>query len=190
MGLAKIGQSTVSTLSPPKSETEKTVARSYAQWRDSELMKKRWVFATQIRSLARTDRPKIDGVREGYEFQKPGDVLRIVREKRSLWLIRGNKVYSPYDIETVECICRVDEELFDPLFVEVLACRVAKEMVEPVTQSNEKWEKAQALYEKAILDAGKLNAFLLEPQTLTANDADHTWIAARSDPFAVDDDYE
>lgn len=185
IGLAKIGQSRIKSYDTPRTDMERTAAESYPQWRDNEIAKRRWVFATRHITLSRTDTPKIENTRYAYEYNKPADCLRIVRDRRSKWQLRGSLVYSEYPTQDVEAIMRVPEAEFDAAFIEVLAARAAKELVEPATQSNEKWQKAQTVYKDAINDAARLNAFSLEDQSITPDDEDSSWTAARSDPWAI-----
>lgn len=186
MGLSKIGQTLINSIQPPKTTTEKTVAMNYPQWRDSELALRRWVFATDIRTLTYSSQSTVaKDAQRPYAYELPADCLRVVREKTSLWMIRGRVLWSPYNSETVEMIVRKDEADFDPLFVEMLAARSAKELVEPITQSNEKWQKAQASYKEAKDNAQRLNAFELEPDDINQSDDDSDWLRARSQgPFA------
>lgn len=182
LGLGKIGSDTISSIAPPKTTTERTCATGYPQWRDSEMSKRRWVFATDMRALALAS--TLTGVELPYVFDLPADYLRAIRGKRDRWVIRGKQLFSQNATETVEMLVRKTEDLFDPLFVDLLAARAAKELVESKTQSNEKWNKAQVLYKEALSEAGRLNAFLLEPDSTVLDDDNSDWLRGRwAGPF-------
>jgi hypothetical protein len=52
----------------------------------------------------------------------------------------------------------VDAALFDPLFAEVLACALALELAEELTQSDAKKAFAAGQYQAAVREALRLNA--------------------------------
>jgi len=186
LGLGKIGQARLVNIDNPKHKFEGLARDGYPHWRDSELTKRRWRFATRkvLLPLIRTD----DDKDRPYVFEVPKTALRLVRTKRTRWVrFTDLELRSPNSTEEVEIIFRVAEDNFTAEFAEVLACRVAQEMVEPVTQSNEKFEKATRLYAQALADAARLNAFELEEHTLTTPDDYSEWVDARSDPYGVMD---
>lgn len=187
LGLSKIGQARASNIENPKHKWEGLLKEGYPHWRDNELAKRRWRFATRSGiSLGLQDQEGPPAT--PYRFKVPDTALRIVREKRSAWVRQTNLILlSPYSSETVEIIFRVPEVEFTPEFAEALACRVAVEMVEPVTQSNEKFNKVTSLYARAIDEAARLNAFELEPHTLTTPDDFSEWVDARGNPYGIMD---
>jgi hypothetical protein len=72
-----------------------------------------------------------------------------------------------------------DEEDFDVLFEEVLACKVAYESCEFVTQSNSKKATALQEYKDAVVEAAKANAFVTGAEDIQDNDATFSWVADR-----------
>ena len=52
---------------------------------------------------------------------------------------------------------------FDPLFVDVLAARLAVDTAEAITQSNSKKAEAKDAYKEAVRDAGRANGFETQP---------------------------
>jgi len=184
LGLAKIGSTSINNLNPPKTVIEKLCVAGYNQWRDSELKKRRWVFATIVTTLAPTPASPIKNVEYPYQYHIPGDMLRPIRPAAPIacqWVIRGQFFYSRGNTLPIEYIRRVNEtEMSDPLFIDVLAWRIAQELVEPTTQSNEKFQKAQIGYRDAVSEASAQNAFILEPQRVNGVDTDYEWIAERT----------
>jgi len=184
-GLSKIGSSRISRLDPPQTSLERFVAESYEHWKRSEITKRRWVFATEDdyvlaklqdnQSVPPLERA--DG--RNYKYQLPVDCLRPVRLKRTEWVQRRRDVYSTEDNLKISYIVNVDETEFDPLFVEVLACRIALESAEYITQSNTKKADAKALYDGAVADAGKVNAFVIGPEDVVSDDSDFPFITSR-----------
>jgi hypothetical protein len=183
LGLGKIGADKISSIVPPKTTTERTCAEGYPQWRDSEMTKRRWVFATELRTVTLV--ATLTNVNLPYVYDLPADYLRAIRKPLDRWQIRGKQLFSQNATEIIEMLVRKPEAFMDALFVDVLAARAAKELVESKTQSNEKWNKAQTLYKEAINEAGRLNAFVLEPDNTTLADDNSDWLRARwGGPFA------
>ena len=178
LGLSKIASSRISRIDPPVSSLERFVAEGYPHWKRSELTKRRWVFATEDNYLL-TRTETIDGVAQPYKYQLPVECLRPIRGKRTEWKQRRRFLYSAYDNLRVSMIMNVDEVEFDPLFVEVLASRIALESVEYVTQSNTKKADVEALYRAAVSDAGQANAFIIGPEDIADDDEDFPFVTSR-----------
>lgn len=178
IGLSKIASSRVSRLDPAKTSLERFVASSYDHWKRSELTKRRWVFATEAHyALAKVD--TLTDVAKPYKYSLPVDCLRPVRLKTTEWEQRRRFIYSAEDNLKITYVLNVDESEFDPLFVEVFASRIAMENVEYVTQSNTKKADIKALYDIAVADAARVNAFVRGPEDVTADDNDFPFITAR-----------
>lgn len=182
LGLGKIGATTVSSLAPPRTVVEKLCAANYVQWRNSELRKRRWVFATEVVPLALS--ATIPNTELPYKYILPGNYLRAVRPWRCPWVIRGQFLFSASNQVTLEYIRKCDDnELTDENFVDVLAWRIAMELSEPTTQSNSKIGNAAVGYKDAIAEAGRLNAFLLDPSPVDAPDEAFSWVDSRVHPY-------
>jgi hypothetical protein len=181
LGLGKISSSRVSVIAPPRSPLEVYVSAGYPVWRRTELTKRRWVFALvddYIMTLSGTaTADTVDS--KPYKFDLPSDCLRPVRLRRTEWKQRGRALYSAYDALTIQYIRNVDETEFDPLFVDVLSNRIAVECCEFVTQSNTKKESARQGYLEAVTEAKKLNAFVIGPEDIGADDEDFSFLTAR-----------
>lgn len=68
-----------------------------------------------------------------------------------------------------------DAAQFHPLFVEALACKLAAEMCERLTQSLSKIQTLEAKYKDTVREARFVNAVQNPPQ----NRPDNTWILSR-----------
>lgn len=183
LGLGKIGSSRVNSLTPPRSVLEGLASAGWTHWKESEIRKRRWVFATTKLALVPTGAsPKADIGKDGriWEYAQPADCLRPLRPRRDPWEMRGQFFYSTNNTLTLDYIRRVtDNELTDVSFVEVLAWRVAAELAEPATQSTQKHTDAMNGYLRAVAEAGSMNAFLLEPTETDAPDDQFSWVDGR-----------
>jgi hypothetical protein len=177
-GLSKVSSSRVNSIAPPTSKLEKNCAEFYPQWRDSELTKRRWVFARRVAALNLN--PSVTPL-EGrtFAFDMEPDMLRPIRDRQSTWIQNGRTILGYAEALTVEYIARVPESEFDPLFVDVLGWRVVIESVEFITQSNTKSADAQAQYDKAVKIAGINNALIVGPENSVSADELDEWELAR-----------
>lgn len=178
LGLGKISSSRIQRLDPPTSPLEVYMYNGYTVWKRAELTKRRWVFALEdnvVLSLKAT----IEGVERPYKYELPPACLRPVRQKRTEWVQRGRFVYSANPALKIQMIDNVPEASFDPLFVDVLACWIAVQAAEYVTQSNTKKDDAKAMYAEAVSVAGKMNAFIIGPEDVTADDDDFEFVNSR-----------
>ena len=179
LGLGKIGSTQISTYESPKSPIERFVHEGYPHWRDNELELRRWTFATFVERLTLTGQLPDEFGPNVYEFAAPGNMMRSIRQPTSTWSERGGKIYGPENVQYLEFIGRVDEQLFPGTFREVLACRIAVECAEFVTQSNTKKADADTLYDRAIKNAGRINTFKLGHEDITTPDEDASWVSER-----------
>lgn len=178
LGLSKIGSSRISRIDPPQTSLERFVASGYDHWKRSELTKRRWVFATEANyALAQVE--MLTEVEKPYKYTLPVDCLRPIRLRTTDWVQRRRHVYSQEAELRISYVANVDETEFDPLFVEVLACRIALESGEYITQSNTKKADAKSLYTDAVADAGKVNAFIIGPEDIARDDSDFEFLTAR-----------
>lgn len=178
LGLGKISSSRIQRLDPATSPLEVYMYNGYTPWKRAELTKRRWVFALEddvVLSLKETK----EGVERPYKYELPPQCLRPVRQKRTEWAQRGRFVFSADPALKIQYIKNVPEADFDPLFVDVLACWIAVQSVEYVTQSNTKKEDVRAMYAEAVSVAGKMNAFIIGPEDITADDDDFDFVNSR-----------
>jgi len=178
LGLAKIASSQIERIDPPRTSLERFVGAGYSHWKQSEITKRRWTFAmTEYFAPAKIGE---DFTRERpYQYELPPLCLRPVRTKSTEWKQNGRSVWSADSALKLTLIQNVDEAEFDPLFVEVLACRVALECAEYVTQSNTKKADASSLYDAAVAEAGQANAYTIGPEDYGSDDSDFPFITAR-----------
>lgn len=180
LGLGKIAAGSVSEINPPRTPLEKHCATGYPVWRDTELQKRDWYFALEYAELTK-EGPDLDKAHDGrkYRFPVPNDLLKPIRDKFTEWEQRGKYIWSSRQTLTLPYVRRVMASEFVPLFIDVLACRVATESTEFATQSNTKGETAEAKYDRAVAVAARANAFVIGPQDTDLADENSGWITAR-----------
>lgn len=178
LGLSKIGQSRIERIDPPRTSNERFVAEGYQHWKRSELAKRRWVFTIEM-NYKLTITEVLDDVERPYVYKLPTECLRPIRDKRTEWVQSRRNLHSSNDELYIDYVANVDSVEFDPLFVEVLACRVALECVEYITQSNSKKAEADAAYRDAVAEAARSNAFTIGPEDIQADDNDFAFLTGR-----------
>lgn len=182
LGLGKIAASRISNLSPPRSPLERHCASGYPSWRDQEIAKRRWVFALADAQLTMTAAEPLTHTRNPYQYTMPPNCLRPIRDKHTTWEVRGNFLYSCSTVQWLQFLQRVPETLFDPLFADVLASRVAVESVEFASQSNTKGQTADSHYLASVNEAARANAFIIGAENVQTADENDTWINGRWGP--------
>lgn len=164
--------------------------------RDAELRRHNWNFAVKRASLAASTTDPDWGFDNA--FPLPSDFLRLLDIDGS-WSAVGLDDYIGRDnaifrIETVgddniKCIVTdlsapllirytrrvTDANLMDSAYIEALACRLAAEGCESITQSNSKRDLAMREYNDAISSAILANAIENPPSAL----ADDSWVMSR-----------
>lgn len=130
----------------------------YNQVRDSLLRAHLWRFARKRATLAPlVTTPAFDG---GRYFQLPTDCLRVIgtdidyEYSYGRWFVEGDKIIADTTALNIVYISRVeDEELFDPLFEEAFATKLAHEMSVSTTQSLNQKEMLAREMKAAIIRA-------------------------------------
>lgn len=178
LGLALNGAGPIRSINPPKTSLEVHVAAIYKQALVSELTKRRWVFAT-VFDYELTASEVLENVDKPYVYNLPVDCLRPVRQKRTEWFQTGRTLRSDYDTLVISYVKQVEEKDFDPLFVDVLAARIAVNTAEHTTQSSPKKRDVSNDYDLAVQEAGRVNAFIIGPEDIQDNDDVFSWISSR-----------
>ena len=182
--LTKLGAGRIIALDDD-SQASNTLSSMFDIVRDAELRKNLWHF-----SKARAQLPALSEVPMfgfSHQFQLPADFLRLIevngrrcQPKPQLdgWysIEAGRILISQAGPLRIRYVKRVeDPTLFDALFVEAFACKLAFESCETLTQSNTKKQTAAQEYEVAVADARRMNA-IERPAVATADDS---WLESR-----------
>lgn len=187
--LTKIGSTRIVALSD-NTKTGREVNSMFDIVRDAELRAHDWRFSIKRAQLAEhADAPAFQFARK---FRLPADCLKIlmvgdqypgvdlsdyVTGDTSDYAVENGFILADYVAPlNLRYVARIeDPSLFDALFIESFACKLAAELAEPLTQSSTKRELAARDYEQAIRQAVASNSIEKPPVKV----ADDTWILAR-----------
>jgi len=176
--LTKLGAARIISLADNNKQA-RAVASCFDDLRDAELRAHRWSFA-----LVRTALPALTttpAYEFQYEYQLPADFLRLdmidgrypstvmdnyIGAETAEYAIEGGKILTDIAAPLKIRYCRRvdDPNAWDVLFREALACRIAAEICEELTQSNQKKDAAWAEWKRAVGEAVKVNAIERPPQ--------------------------
>lgn len=187
--LSKLGEEPMLLLTDDNKKA-RLLNRIFDQVRDAELRRCRWKF-----SIARTQLSALVAAPAwGYarQFPLPSDFLQLV-QANDIYVRPLSKARAPWSLEQgmiltdlaaplkVRYVQRVTNPgLFDPLFNEVLACKLAMEAAETLTQSSSKKAEAVDQYKFALAEAKRQDAIENPPDELPGG----SWLAAREGGFA------
>lgn len=187
--LLKLGGSPVTSLTD-NSPSARVMSGLWDSVRKSELCKRFWNFA-----LARSSLPALADAPAwgyGYAYQLPVDFLKIM-QVNDYFQVYGTSEYrnmddSPYAIEGQNILTDysaplkiryvadiTDPGLFDPLFDEVMASKLAYEGCYAIMQSRDGQRMADQDYKQALSAASISNAIAKPPQGLI----DDSWMMSR-----------
>jgi hypothetical protein len=142
MGLVKIGEKRISSqgYATPTNERERIANEHYERIRDAELRKNIWNFSVK-RALLSADATAPDGNEYEVRYALPADFLRFVNiEETTDWSIESGYILcNVADAINLKYVRRVTvENDMDPLFRDALACRIAVEFCDRLTQKRAK----------------------------------------------------
>lgn len=189
--LVKIGANTITSLLDESEQARKAslVFKSLVQ---SELRKQAWNFAKARATLAPLA-VSVGGQDFKTSYNLPADLLRLIT-------LNGNWVFSSirevvpggspyYAIEGrtlvtndsgpayISYVNDVSEltALWDACFVEMIACRMAMDLVHSITKNLPLKQSLKQDYNEALKEAKRTNAIELPPQSI----ADDSWVQSR-----------
>lgn len=178
--LQKLGAERITSLTQ-KSENARACNIIYEPIRNAELRSHPWNFAIKRARLAASSTTPAFGFDNKYAL--PSDFLRLLPPDSDYnynsidWQIEGKFILTndtgSLDIRYIAVV--EDPTLFDALFIEVLANRIAIELCEQLTQSNTKAQMVRDDYIRATREAKRLNAF----ENISAKQQTDTWITGR-----------
>lgn len=178
--LQKLGAERIVSLTQD-SENARACNLAYSTVRDAELRSHPWNFAVKRAQLAADASAPLFGYQNA--FTLPSDCLRLLppdvwaNYNTHDWQIEGRKILTndsaPLEIRYIYRV--TDTTQYDSLFVESLACAMAQELCEQLTQSNSKAQIIRSDYMAAIRQARKQNAF----ENISAETTTDSWITCR-----------
>jgi hypothetical protein len=170
------------SLNPSGDTNHKRYELLYPHWRDIELKKRRWAFATDFVDCTysgTTSDPDYP-----YNHTLPAGYSKPWRTKFSDWQWRQGKIWSrsaepPTGIQATKAI--TDVALMDDEFVAVVAARLALESYDKVTQKGStKYEELKDGYNEAVREAARVNAFHKPADDISDDDTDFSWVSERA----------
>lgn len=187
--LIKIGGGQITSITD-NTKAARVLSGLWDSVRRAELAKRFWTFALSRTSLAALATAPAWGFANAYQL--PVDFLKIA-QVNDIWISPGLVDYrngddSAYTIEGGQILTDfgaplkiryvrdiTDTGLFDQLFAEMLASKLAMEACYSITQSREGQNQAQQDYDRALRDATLSNAISKPPQGLP----DDSWMMGR-----------
>lgn len=190
--LQRLGASRITSLTENKPNA-RSCNVAYGPLRDAELRANPWNFAVARASLAASPVQPLFG--KAYSYPLPADFLRLLPPdsnydynsvltsdwgSNGTWA--GNWTYPDLQIEgrsiltnfpaplQIRYVSQVtDPNVFDPLFREALAARIAVELCEEITQSNTKLAAITEAY-KQVLSEARRNKAIENPPVMPVQD--------------------
>lgn len=134
----------------------------YEHVRKSLLRAREWQFAQRIVTLALISE---GGTEFEYAYQLPSDCLRVLkivnpyaRDKDVPFNIRGHEVHTDLDDAQLLYLQDVkDPNLFDALFIEAFAYRLASEIAGPLTQDTNKTKQMYEMFRMTLAQASSVD---------------------------------
>lgn len=173
--LTKLGAARITSMDDG-TNSARVMSAIYDIKRDAELAANPWTFAIKRASIpASTDTP---GFYWSHAYPLPSDFLSLVQvgadfafyesDTGALFDVEGGAILtnesSPLDVRYVYRV--TNPGLYPALFVEALACRLAAEACEQITQNQSKREAAWSEYKQALRQARRTNAIEQPPRLL------------------------
>lgn len=163
LALAKLGHMPFITSITESSKAANLLNIFYNPVRDSLIRQFLWKFARELVQLAPlTETPPFDS---GTYFQLPTDCLRVVGPGESYrydygrWFVRGDKIVADTDMFNLVYLKKItDPNLFDPIFVEAFAAKLAYELAMPLAQSQSLKDQMLQEHNKMIVKAAFVGA--------------------------------
>jgi hypothetical protein len=180
--LQKLGASRITDLTD-NSKAARACATAYEPVRDAALRRHVWNFSVKRAQLAASTVAPMFGPANAYPL--PADWLRLLPPKtedgcviETDWQIENGTVVTndgaPLNVRYVARV--TDPNAFDVLFREALACYLAVEMCEELTQSGTKKQQLRDELRDLLAEAKRTNAI---EKNNPAEAVDDPWIRAR-----------
>ena len=157
LALAKLGEAPIPAISPTGSPAARLCYAHYHPVRREILCTNRWTFATALTALtAEPDSPQTAPL----AHPLPPDCLRVLEVSSRDWSLRGRTIYCPERSINLLYLADVeDPTLFDPMFTEAFATRLACKLCIPLTSSTTAREALTQEYHRlALPQAAHINA--------------------------------
>lgn len=148
LALAKLGESPIAAISANGSPAARLCYMHYHPVRREILCASRWSFATVLAPLP----TGTEYTPRTYSHSLPTDCLRVLEVSSPTWTLRGRCIYCP--AKRIRLLYIRDEEdtsLFEPLFADAFATRLACKLCIPLTSSTTAREALTQEYNRLAL---------------------------------------
>lgn len=179
MALVKIGEKRITSqgFATPTNERERTCNEQYDRLRDGELRKNIWNFAVKRAALtADVTAPAGDDYSTRYAL--PADFIRYIEiaEDEDHQIEDGYILSNVSDGITLRYVYRnTTVNAWDPLFRDALACRIAIELCDRLTQNRGKRQEVIGEYTSFMASAANVDAI----ENPNAKMPEDDWITCR-----------
>lgn len=187
--LTKLGAARITSIDDDV-KAARALKSAFDDVRDDELRAHRWQFAMRRTTLAALATAPAFGYT--YQYQVPTDFLRLdmvddrfpdsvldnyIGAEELDYALEGNVILTdiaaPLKLRYIAQV--TDPTAWDVNFREALACRLAAELAEDLTQSNQKRQLAWSEYDRSIKQAIRSSAI----EKLPVTGPDNAWIISR-----------
>ena len=136
-----------------------------------------WLFAMEQRIMAPdADAPAFDFL---YKYTLPASAIKIRRPTDPYldWQVKGRKIFTnDGPVLNLDYVTDIEDvTMFDPLFYQAVALKMAIAMCEEITQSNSKQQTIYQKWKDVMVDAKASNAFESPP----IDGEEGSWLLAR-----------
>ena len=182
--LTKLGDDRILLLTD-ETKAARTINSMFFDVRDAEIRRYNWKFAIKRTSLSALVEAPLWGY--AYQYPLPSDFLALVQvneyyvrsanKQKAPWSVEGGNILTDFEAPLLlKYRARIENPaLFDPLFVEVFACKLAMEACETLTQSSTKYQAATESYKFALQEASRQDAIENPPDEFPWG----TWLDSR-----------
>ncbi len=139
LALSKLGESPIPDIDANGSPAARQCYLHYHPTRREILCAHRWSFAQQVLEIESSQLPNqsADNQEQHLSHALPVDCLRVLSVNQSSWILRGRSIYTRHSpIKLLYIIDCEDTSLFEPLFIDALATRLAYKMCTALTSSS------------------------------------------------------
>lgn len=157
--LSKIGANKITSLDDDVSREARELRNCYEIALRNELRLRKWSFSVKRSNLALEVTVPME-INNDFtkQFTMPSDSVRLLSTSMSYapdsYSLEGNKILTNATQFKIRYLAYIsDPNAWDASFIEVFACRLAMEVAEALTQSTEKFTKAERQYKDALASA-------------------------------------
>lgn len=150
LALSKLGESPLAGIDANGSPASRLCYLHYHPTRREVLCSSRWPFATRHAELRAVE--PLPGGDHAVAHTLPADCLRVLEVNHPHWMLQGRAVYCPVDsLKLLYTADIEDTELFEPLFIDALALRLACKLCIPLLNSSTARQALQEEYRRVVL---------------------------------------